>query len=61
MPEMQGALASRRYQCRDCIYSYDPRIGDPTQGIPAGTNFEDLPDNWICPKCKVKKNRFKPI
>jgi len=27
-----------------CKYTYDPEKGDPKQGIPPGTQFEDLPD-----------------
>ncbi len=48
-----------RYQCKDCIYSYDPEKGDPSQGIPPGTKFEELPETWICPICGAKKGRFK--
>jgi len=46
-----------RYQCR-CQYVYDPAVGDPTQGIPPGTSFTDLPDNWICPVCGLAKSYF---
>jgi len=30
-----------------CKYTYDPEKGDPKQGIPPGTQFEDLPW-WTC-------------
>ena len=56
---MHTILSKKRYQCRDCIYAYDPLIGDPSQGIEPGTPFENLPDSWICPVCKVGKKRFK--
>lgn len=46
-----------KYQCR-CQYIYDPALGDPTQGIAAGTSFEDLPDSWVCPLCGVAKSFF---
>jgi len=49
----------KKYKCLDCDYFYDPRVGDPTKGIPPGTSFEDLPANWVCPMYKVGKNRFK--
>ena len=58
---MESTLSQRKYQCRDCIYAYDPKLGDPSQGIPPGTSFEDLPDDWLCPVCKVTKRRFKPF
>ncbi len=46
-----------RYQCR-CQYIYDPAIGDPTQGIPPGTPFSDLPETWVCPQCGLAKSFF---
>jgi rubredoxin/sulfur carrier protein ThiS len=46
-----------KYQCR-CQYIYDPAVGDPTQDIPPGTPFSDLPDNWICPDCGLGKSYF---
>ncbi len=39
-------------------YVYDPEIGDPLSGIPAGTAFKDLPENWHCPRCKQGKDKF---
>ncbi len=50
-----------KYQCSDCIYAYDPKRGDNKNGIPPGTKFESLPDNWTCPVCGAKKGRFKAI
>jgi len=44
-----------------CKYTYDPEKGDPKQGIPPGTKFEDLPDTWRCPRCKRKKEKFVPV
>ena len=40
-------------------YEYDEAAGDPENGIPAGTKFEDLPDDWTCPLCGVDKSNFK--
>ncbi len=45
----------QKYICDVCGYVYDPEVGDDTQGIPAGTKFEDLPDDWTCPLCGVEK------
>ena len=41
-----------------CKYTYDPAKGDPKQGIPPSTQFEDLPDDWRCPRCKQPKEKF---
>jgi len=50
--------ASGKYICSVCGYVYDPAAGDPSQGIPPGTPFEELPDDWHCPRCKQPKERF---
>ena len=46
------------YTCDLCGYEYDPAEGDPEQGIPPGTAFEDLPDDWVCPICGAEKEDF---
>lgn len=48
-----------KYECTVCGYVYDPAIGDPDNGIAAGTRFEDLPDDWTCPVCGAAKDQFK--
>ena len=50
-----------RYMCMVCRYVYDPEKGDPDNGVPAGTAFEDLPEGWICPQCKQTKEKFEKI
>ena len=50
-----------KYICTNCGYIYDPEIGDPENGIPPNTAFDDLPDAWVCPICYVEKNRFDPL
>ena len=47
--------------CLSCGYVYDPDEGDPDGGIPAGTEFEDIPDNWFCPVCGARKADFEPL
>ncbi len=51
----------RKWICKVCGYIYDPEVGDPTQGVSPGTNFENLPDNWTCPVCGASKNMFKEV
>ena len=48
-----------KWVCTVCGYVYDPAVGDPTNDIAAGTAFEDLPDNWVCPECGVGKEFFE--
>ncbi len=50
----------KKYRCTVCQYVYDPRVGDPENGIAPGTSFEDLPDGWTCPGCGEGKDAFEP-
>jgi rubredoxin len=50
-----------KWQCLACPYIYDPAVGDPENGVPAGTKFEDIPDDWACPVCGVPKTQFAKI
>ncbi|KPK00178.1 MAG: rubredoxin [Desulfobacterales bacterium SG8_35] len=49
-----------KYVCTVCGYIYDPAMGDPESGIAAGTAFDDLPDDWVCPVCGASKDQFEP-
>lgn len=51
----------KKWECTICGYIYDPEVGDPDNGIEPGTAFEDLPDEWVCPVCKVEKGQFAPV
>jgi flavin reductase (DIM6/NTAB) family NADH-FMN oxidoreductase RutF/rubredoxin len=48
-----------KYVCTVCGYVYDPANGDPDSGIAAGTAFEDLSDDWVCPICGAGKDAFE--
>jgi rubredoxin len=48
----------KKYTCDKCGYVYNPEVGDPDHGIPPGTPFEDLADDWICPFCAAGKDAF---
>ena len=49
-----------KYRCSSCNYEYDPMSGDPDHGIPPGTPFADIPDDWRCPVCGITKDAFFP-
>jgi len=57
----QGAKEMKKYKCLMCGYIYDPAVGDPENGVEAGTAFEDLPDDWVCPECGAGKDEFEPV
>ena len=48
-----------KYICTVCGYIYNPEVGDPESGIEAGTPFEEIPDDWVCPLCGVGKDEFE--
>jgi rubredoxin len=50
-----------KWECLVCGWVYDEEKGDPDSGIAAGTKFEDLPDDWVCPMCGASKEDFEKI
>jgi flavin reductase (DIM6/NTAB) family NADH-FMN oxidoreductase RutF/rubredoxin len=52
---------SPSYGCKICAYVYDPTVGDPDNGVKAGTPFDELPDAWVCPICGAPKSEFEKI
>ncbi len=61
----RNSAAERRiitkYRCLACEYVYDPAAGDPENGVDAGTPWEDVPDDWVCPLCGVGKGLFEAV
>lgn len=49
------------YQCSSCKTIYDETVGEPGNGIPAGTAFEDLPTTYVCPVCEAAKDGFSKV
>ena len=58
--EQKGDTGMKKYVCNVCGYVYDPAEGDPDNGVPAGTAFENLPDDWVCPVCGASQTDFSP-
>lgn len=48
----------KKYVCDVCGYIYDEAAGDPDNGIEAGTKWEDVPEDFLCPLCGVGKDQF---
>ena len=40
---------------------YVEELGIPEDGIPAGTPWEEVPEDWACPDCGVTKADFMAI
>lgn len=47
----KGSKDMTRYRCKLCGYIYSPMRGEPHNGIPEGTPFDELPDTYVCPVC----------
>ena len=52
---------AQQWICESCGFIYDPAEGDPDGGIPPGTAFEEIPDDWYCPVCGARKADFIPF
>ena len=49
------------YRCPGCGYVYDEAKGAPREGVPAGTAWSDVPDDWSCPDCGAAKSDFEMV
>lgn len=45
--------------CSVCSYVYDEAKGIPQAGIAPETKWEDLPEDWKCPRCGAGKDAFR--
>jgi rubredoxin len=52
---------TRKWQCAGCGFVYDEAVGWPSDGIPAGTRWEDIPSTWTCPDCGASKADFQMV
>jgi rubredoxin len=57
----EAPVKMAKYECNVCGYIYDPEAGDPENGVPAGTPFEKLPEDWVCPMCGAAKDEFTKV
>ena len=58
---MTAAPPYRTWMCLICGFIYDEAAGLPEEGIPAGTRWEDVPPNWVCPECGARKEDFELV
>lgn len=50
----------KKFQCSVCGYIYNPEKGVIGE-VEAGTSFEDVHDDWVCPACGAGKEVFEAI
>lgn len=51
----------KTWLCVVCGLIYDEALGWPEDGIAPGTRWEDVPQDWLCPECKVGKADFEML
>ena len=49
-----------QYKCTVCGYIYDEEGIDPTTGE-KNVAWNELPEDWVCPKCNAPKSDFKLV
>lgn len=49
-----------KFVCKVCGYVYDSKTGDPDNGVAPGTQWVDVPADWVCPVCGAGKEDFAP-
>lgn len=50
-----------KYVCTVCGYIYDPAHGDSQHNVNPGTQFENLPQEWVCPVCGATQDKFEKL
>jgi rubredoxin len=61
MPGTTSETALKTYQCGTCGFIYDEAEGLPEEGLPPGTRWADIPDDWCCPDCGMSKSQFEMV
>ena len=51
----------KKFECMVCGYIYEEELGDPDNGVAAGTKWDDVPEDWLCPVCGVGKDEFNEV
>ncbi len=55
LPVRREQHSMAKYICLDCGWIYDESKGFPERGIPPGTTWNELPDDFRCGECEVVK------
>lgn len=60
-PQPSADAEFQQWVCLLCGWVYDEAEGLPEEGIPPGTKWADVPDDWRCPLCDVGKEDFAMV
>jgi rubredoxin len=47
--------------CVICGYVYNEADGEPDGEIVPGTQWDNVPPNWVCPECGARKEDFEMV
>lgn len=59
--KIKNSPGHRQWCCIVCNHVFDEKLGEPANGIEAGSAFEEIDDDWKCPGCQVGKSQFDCI
>jgi len=51
----------KTWMCIICGFIYDEEMGWPDDGIPPGTRWDEVPEDWLCPDCGAGKEDFEMV
>lgn len=51
----------KTWVCLICGWTYEEERGCPEEGLPPGTRWQDVPDDWTCPDCGAVKEDFMMV
>ena len=51
----------KTWMCLICGWVYEEELGCPEEGLPPGTRWADVPEDWSCPDCGAIKQDFEMI
>jgi len=57
----QGQNSMKKWQCIVCGWIYDEAEGCEDEGVPPGTAWNDVDEDFVCPECGVGKDYFEMV
>lgn len=54
-------MSVKAWMCVNCGFVYEEAAGHPESGIPPGTVWADVPEDWTCPDCGAPKSSFEMV
>ncbi len=58
---MSEEQAYKSWMCVVCGWIYHEEEGAVDDGIPPGTRWDDVPEDWVCPDCGAGKEDFEMV